>query len=93
MKAVGSRVMPQKATPMRTERHRHHDAAAMDHAADQAGVQRSADVIDLVKPAIEELRFSGGTGARSHSAHCVGFSVAALTALISAVAAITSANC
>ena len=29
---------------------------------------------------------------RSHSAHCVGFSVAALIALISAVAAITRAN-
>ena len=39
------------------------------------------------------LRCSGGTGGRSHIAHCVGFSVAALMALISAVAAITSANC
>ena len=39
------------------------------------------------------LRFSGGTGARIHSAACVGFSVAALTALSNAVAAITSANC
>ena len=39
------------------------------------------------------MRFSGGTAARSHSALCVGFSVAALMALSSAVAAITSANC
>ena len=38
-------------------------------------------------PAIEAL------GLRIHSAHCAGFSVTALTALISAVAAITSANC
>ncbi len=39
------------------------------------------------------LRFSGGVGRRSQSAHCVGFRVAALIALMSAVAAITSANC
>src|SRR6516165_4603632 len=38
------------------------------------------------------LRFSGGTAGRSHIAHCVGFRVAALTALMKAVAAITSAN-
>ena len=38
------------------------------------------------------LRFSGGTEGRSHMAHCVGFSVAALMALISAVAAMTRAN-
>ena len=36
---------------------------------------------------------AGGTDGRSHSAHWVGLRVAALTALISAVAAITSANC
>jgi hypothetical protein len=39
------------------------------------------------------LRCSGGTGGRSHNAHWVGFNVAALMALSSAVAAITSANC
>ncbi|MBA7658415.1 hypothetical protein ES703_66366 [subsurface metagenome] len=39
------------------------------------------------------MRCSGGTGRRSQTAHCVGFSVAALTADNSAVAAITSANC
>ena len=39
------------------------------------------------------MRFSGGTGGRNHIAHWVGFNVAALIALISAVAAITSANC
>ena len=38
------------------------------------------------------LRFSGGVAARSHMAHWVGFRVAALMALISAVAAITRAN-
>src|SRR6266404_2377260 len=38
------------------------------------------------------LRWLGGTGWRSHSAHWVGFKVAALIALISAVAAITRAN-
>ena len=38
------------------------------------------------------MRFSGGTGVRSHKAHWVGFSVAALTALIRAVTAMTSAN-
>ena len=38
------------------------------------------------------LRFSGGTAVRSHIAHCVGFSVAALMALIRAVAAMTRAN-
>ena len=38
------------------------------------------------------LRSSGGTGVLSHSAHWVGFSVAALTALIRAVAAMTRAN-
>ena len=38
------------------------------------------------------FRLSGGTGVRSHKAHWVGFSVAALTALISAVTAMTSAN-
>src|SRR5215467_1391700 len=39
------------------------------------------------------LRRSGGTAGRSHIALCVGFKVAALMALSSAVAAITSANC
>ena len=39
------------------------------------------------------LRRSTGTVGRSHIAHCVGLSVAALTALSSAVAAMTSANC
>src|SRR5712672_197362 len=39
------------------------------------------------------LRRSGGTGTRIQSAACVGLSVAALIALNSAVAAITSANC
>src|SRR5499427_8954742 len=39
------------------------------------------------------LRCSGGTAGRSHIALCVGFKVAALMALSSAVAAITSANC
>ena len=46
-----------------------------------------------MKPRKKTLRFSSGTDGRSHSAHCVGFSVTALIALISAVAAITSANC
>ena len=40
-----------------------------------------------------ECHLKGGAGGRSHSAHCVGFSVAALMADKSAVAAITSANC
>ena len=39
------------------------------------------------------LVYTGGTTGRSQSAHCVGFSVAALIALSKAVAAITSANC
>jgi hypothetical protein len=39
------------------------------------------------------LRCAGGTAGRSHMAACVGFKVAALIALMSAVAAITSANC
>src|SRR3954447_11755390 len=39
------------------------------------------------------LRRSGGTWGRSHIAAWVGFKVAALIALISAVAAITNANC
>jgi hypothetical protein len=39
------------------------------------------------------LRRSRGTCRPSHSAHCVGFNVAALIALISAVPAMTSANC
>ena len=38
------------------------------------------------------LRRSGGTAGRSHIAAWVGFKVAALIALISAVAAITNAN-
>ena len=39
------------------------------------------------------LRCATGMGARSHSAHCVGFSVAALIAESNAVAAMTMANC
>ena len=46
-----------------------------------------------MKPRKNQLRCSGGTGGRSHNAHCVGFNVAALMALSNAVAAITSANC
>jgi len=39
------------------------------------------------------LRCSGGFGGLSHNADCVGFKVKALTALMKAVAAMTSANC
>ena len=46
-----------------------------------------------MNPRKKKLRFSGGTGVRSHMAHCVGFKVAALIALMTAVAAITRANC
>ena len=38
------------------------------------------------------MRFSGGVAGRSQMAHCVGFSVTALMALMKAVAAIVSAN-
>jgi hypothetical protein len=42
---------------------------------------------------VKTLRCSGGFGGLSHSADCVGLSVKALTALMKAVAAMTSANC
>ncbi len=45
-----------------------------------------------LKPRNNALLRWAGSGRRSHRAHCVGLSVAAFTALIKAVAAMTSAN-
>jgi hypothetical protein len=44
------------------------------------------------KPRLNQFLRRSRSSGFSHRAHCVGFSVAALIALMSAVAAITSAN-
>src|SRR6516225_8860120 len=74
----------------------HHQPAQPHHAANQSSIGVFHPAIDTFETARKQrekkLRCSIGFGERSHSAHCVGLSVAALTALISAVTAITNAN-
>jgi len=61
---------------------------------DQARVAALEPVIDIVEARDRTSCVApAAPGGGSHSAHCVGFKVAALMALSSAVAAITSANC
>src|SRR5215471_12328736 len=93
MKAVGRRAMPQipaiaSKIPIATISPLSRTIWAMSPV-----YARSARTYTCSKARKKKLRCSTGLGVRSHKAHCVGLSVAALTALISAVTAITNANC
>ena len=66
--------------------------AAPDHRADEPRIAGFQLPVDPVEPAVEDVRFSGGPRVAATCAHWVGFSVTALMALISAVAAMTRAN-
>ena len=55
--------------------------------------RRSNGSYTALNPRKNQFFFAFGSRALSHNAHCVGFNVNALIALINAVAAITSANC
>ena len=55
--------------------------------------RRSIGSYTALNPRKNQFFLSLGSLGLSHNAHCVGFNVNALIALINAVAAITNANC
>ena len=65
---------------------------SMVHPVEKAIINANLGLSPATEPRSRRLRRSCGTGRRSQSAHCVGFRVAALMALMRAVAAITRAN-
>ena len=93
MKPVGTRVRPQAASPISTSA-----IAAIRRLRStmyriSRTYHRSTGSYTELNHRKKKFFFAFGSFALSHSAHCVGFSVNAFTAEISAVAAITSANC
>ena len=93
MKPVGTRVSPQAARPISTSA-----IAAIRRLRSTMNrirrtYHRSTGSYTELNHRKKKFFFAFGSFALNHSAHCVGFSVNAFTALIKAVAAITSANC
>ena len=93
MKPVGTRVSPHPARPISTTA-----IAAIRRLRSTMNrisrtYHRSSGSYTALNPRKNQFFLLFGSCARSHNAHCVGFNVNAFTAEISAVAAITSANC